>query len=228
MKKIVFSGFIIIFCTISLTGDGLLRFSIAEGSSSGKYIPLITEIYRTMGYNIEILPLPAERGLKEADEGRLDGDLARSSNSLDGYSHLVFTKEPLGFLTLHPWIVRGSNISITSPEDMRNYSIGYVRGLKMAESYCCDHHFTCFCADSISTLANMVRMGRIDIALSACPSMNKELNNWAVKLPLVLDSLKIFHVLHSAHSDLVAPFDRILIEMNSAENINSSSLPPRE
>ncbi len=190
-----------------------LVLACAQESASEALIPLIKAIYEEMQVTVTIRLLPAQRALIMADKGELDGDVGRASGSLGCCGNLIFTAEPISIVELKAWVRGGSSITVKAAADLAAMKVGYVRGLKMAENFCCQEHIEAQTVNNFTLLMQMLSAGRFDVALSAVG--NPSDSGTVIQLPLTLATAKSFHVLHNKHSLLAARFDTVLRKMKA-------------
>lgn len=215
MKRIPALLFVILAVAGLLHGQTTMTLTCAEGSASMALIPLILAVYAELGIEAEVIVMPAERALREVNEGNADGDVGRAGGGLEIYPNLIVNNEPLGSIDLVPWVKKDSAIAVRSVQSLKDYKVAYARGLKLAEGFCTKAGITAEVTSSIETLAKMLEGERFDIALSAFPTSTPALSAVAVPLPLKLATAKSFHVLNKKHSALIPKIDAVLVAMKA-------------
>lgn len=107
-------------------------YSTAEGD--GILEQILTEAFRRIGKDVEFRRLPAERALRDADQGVADGVVARVAGVEGMYSNLVMVpsatipRRDFVAFTLDP------EIEIGRWRDLAPYNVAYVRGWKIIEA----------------------------------------------------------------------------------------------
>lgn len=200
---------------VFLSAQAPLRMVCAEGSASEAFIPLVRAVYADLDMVIEIELMPPERALQETNKGHYCGDVGRADIQIEMYPNLLKTSEPLGTMRLVPWVMPESAFIIQSPEDLKGRTVGYVRGLKMAESFCQAPGIDAVEINSFDALIKMLQAGRIDIILSACPSTCESLKQVALPLPVTLVQHDSFHLLNREYAALGVRFDDALRTMKA-------------
>ena len=189
---------------------------ISEIDGTGRYRDLITAIYTELGYEIEIIFVPAERGLVNVNYGVYDADLVRVCGMVSEYPNLMETTEPIADVYLQVWAKIDSEIIITSPEDLKKCETGLVIGIKSAENLAEDLKIpTIKRVVTMDRLHIMLIENRLDVALvlstSITPAFSKGL--YAVAPELV--PIRGVHILNKKHADLAPKFDAILKAMKA-------------
>lgn len=188
---------------------------VAAPAGTELYFPLIKEIYAEMGYSVAISILPAERALKEADSGKEYGAHVGITLALLGnYPNLVATKESLIDLNVQGWVKKGADMVIRTPDDLKRYRVGLVRGSKAAEAMVAAFKLEGVqTANSGESLAKMLDAGRFDVALMPSVVSSPRLQMVATLAAPQLTSAPVFHVLNKKNAVLVSKFDAVLLVM---------------
>jgi ABC-type amino acid transport substrate-binding protein len=206
---IIISGF------PSLWAETPLQIACAEGSASEAFIPLVRAVYADLGVIMEIHFMPPERAIQAANMGHYCGDVGRADIKIEMYPNLMKTDEPLGSIRLVPWVMPESALTIQSPEDLNGRTVAYVRGLKMAETFCHAAGIDAVAVNSFDALIKMLQAGRVDVVLSACPSTCETLKQVAIPLPVTLVQYDSFHLLNREYAALGNRFDDALRTMKA-------------
>lgn len=122
------------------------------------------QLAERMGITIRIENLSAsERGLRNADNGLVDGDVGRVAGIEKQYPNLISVPVPV---MRYEMVVfsRSVDFNVSSPESIKPYNVGVVRGWKVLEQAA----FGAYSVTPVETAEQMFTMlskGRIDIAL---------------------------------------------------------------
>lgn len=96
---------------------------------------LYTDAFRPLGYRVELVVMPAERALREANAGAVDGDGARvemNEDVLAQYPNPVKVDVPIAAVNLAAFAMTAeSPVSEWSSFSGRNYLVAYPRGSKL-------------------------------------------------------------------------------------------------
>ncbi len=100
-------------------------------------LSVYTEAFKRMGYEFELLSLPAERALVDANSGNYHGDAARvyQLSEIGEYPNLIRLNESICSITISSFSIR-SDIQINSWESLKNkdYIVAIRRGIKYFET----------------------------------------------------------------------------------------------
>ena len=105
---------------------------LSTREENGFYDLILNEAFRRAGVDIEIVRLPAERSLANADQGITDGDFVRIAGLEKVYPNLVRVKEKIDDFEFVAFS-RHVDIATTSWASLKPYSIAIVRGWKILE-----------------------------------------------------------------------------------------------
>lgn len=103
--------------------------SNAEGT--GMLDRILTEAFRRIGIEAEIVYTPTERSLVDVNAGLLDGEINRIEGMEESFPNLVRVPEPN--MIMHFVAFATKDIPINGWESIRNRYIGLVRGWKILE-----------------------------------------------------------------------------------------------
>lgn len=99
---------------------------------SGMCDLILKEAFRRLGLKTDIVQLPAERSLTNANEGITDGDFVRISGLDRIYPNLVMVPEKIMDFEFMAF-TKNLNIQITDWDTLRRYNVAIVRGWKILE-----------------------------------------------------------------------------------------------
>tara|TARA_R110002051_G_scaffold7035_5_gene33050 strand:- start:4105 stop:4680 length:576 start_codon:yes stop_codon:yes gene_type:complete len=123
---------------------------------------LLIELFDRAGYVVKFVDLPPRRALVNANNGLHDGDAARIRSSGEIYPNLrvldpkIIDVDFVG-LYLDP------DVSVKTPVDFADYSVGYIRGWNVAENLF-KAHPNAIAVNHTDSLLRMLNENRIDIA----------------------------------------------------------------
>lgn len=221
MKKILVVILLSIFLSsFSLADTFKLATSLEKGSSDYERINrTLSEIFKRAGnHSIELVPLPPERALTEANKGSLDGDSARAKGGEKGYDNLISSTESITSIDVSAYTV---NPSITSlkKEELKNYTIIYVLGSKAIENGLLP------LADKskinptakLENAFKMLTIKRADLLLSidsmAVDYLKLPENKSIKKITPPLLSIPVHIILNKKHTALIPKIDKVILEM---------------
>lgn len=213
MKNILLCFFILASLVSEISAQPILKISEAEGNNI--FENLITTIYTELGYDIEVISVPAERGLVNVNFGFYDADMARVSGVISEYPNLMETAEPIIEGYLQFWVKNDSKIVITSPKDLDKHKIGLIIGMKRAENYIANIDIEPVKVTTMEQLHLMLMANRIDVALVPSTAITPDFSEGLYAVEPELQLFRGFHILHRKHADLAPRFDAILRDMKA-------------
>lgn len=185
------------------TGDGFLD-------------ELYLEWFDRAGLRAELVPMPAARGLENADAGQLDGDAARIDIDASLFANLHKVPEPLAEVTFSGMFLT-EGITVQEKADFENFRVGYVRGWRIAERLF-GHSSNAMAVRNADILLDMLASDRIDIAfLTVAParSLAAEKNMTPLNRTEFVITHKLYLFLHSRHRDQIPMLTDILRQMKA-------------
>ena len=129
---------------------------------------IVGEAFRRSGLELKLIKLPAERGLRNANEGIEDGDLSRISGLEKLYPNLVRVPEKtfdmsfVGFVSKPE--VNKSEIEIDGWRSLKSHSVGFIKGWKIFEKNIPVGTDIVYAHDA-EQLFTLLEKGRVDIVL---------------------------------------------------------------
>jgi len=126
---------------------------------------LLIEAFKRIGYKMDTVRLPAERGLLSANEGIVDGEVNRIAGMEKTYKNLRRVPEKLRDSDF--CVLSKDESIVNTPEELEKHAVGYVKGWKIYEKMMSgsNHVIT---ADNPPQLFRLLQLNRIDIALYTC------------------------------------------------------------
>ncbi|TGE83221.1 hypothetical protein C7Y70_11040 [Pseudoalteromonas sp. KS88] len=124
------------------------------------YWPLISQVYNSLGFDIEIVSMPSGRGLKELEKGMFQADVARLSYAIDTRESLIKLTPPLGNAILYLLCNKKVTCDIDTAMSEQN-RVFAAKGTKhLTESL--DLKFNFATIENAATLLQMLKIDRID------------------------------------------------------------------
>lgn len=105
---------------------------LSNSEGTGFYDLVLKEAFNRAGHEIEIIQLPAERSLTNANEGITDGDFVRISGLESIYPNLVQVPEKITDFEFVAF-TKHIDIPIKGWESLQPYHVAIVRGWKILE-----------------------------------------------------------------------------------------------
>jgi len=124
---------------------------------------VLREAFGHCGLQLEIVKLPAERALANANAGIEDGDLSRIAGLQAAYPNLVQVPEQAYFIDFMALTLR-SDLRDSRWETLRPLRVGFIRGWKIYEQVLPKGIDATSVGDT-RQLLSLLKSGRIDVAL---------------------------------------------------------------
>ena len=169
------------------------------------------------GIKVEILSLPAERALRDANAGVLDGELARVPGIEKTYSNLLFIPESLMDVEFTVFSIRHESVE-PGWDGLKGHSVAFLNGWKILEKNV-PGSAEITKVNSPSQLFNLLKLNRVDyiiyekwggIALAKSLKID---NVNVLSPPLAVRQLHMY--LHNKHADLAGPLAEVLKQIKS-------------
>lgn len=185
---------------------------------------VIPQIYRKLGIDITITPLPAKRAQLEATSGKSDGEIMRIYNYGEENPTTIRVPTPYYSLETMAFIKKNAGIAITKKEDLAKYRVVKVRGVKHTNNIT-QGLINVSDVDSTEQMMWLVEKGMVDVALTNTIDGLMALSilniDDIVPLDAPLATLDLFHYIHESHKDLVPLVDNIIKEMLASGELAS-------
>ncbi|WP_126465265.1 hypothetical protein [Candidatus Terasakiella magnetica] len=197
---------------VAVMGDDIARHAL----------PILINIYDSIGCSTEFDFLPGRRGILEFNQGRIDGELYRNPIAEQFYSR-AFTRSSKPFVTVEQGIFLNPKYN-----DYTSVPIGYISGIKWHDLFV------------LNTLANTKRLvrfnqksklmdayeqGRIKGFLSSTLSVklyNDEVGfKHAPQLSLAIGTVNLYHYLAKEHATIMEKIDQYVSSHKPFTQLNS-------
>lgn len=123
---------------------------------------IATEAFHRAGFDLQLIKLPAERGLLNTNAGIEDGELTRIEGLEKIYTNLVRVPEKLLDWEFVAFSINRD--STTAWPQIRDSRVGYIRGWKIYEQHLSGAQYLST-ADDAEQLFRLLSLDRIDVAL---------------------------------------------------------------
>ncbi|MEW6415728.1 MAG: transporter substrate-binding domain-containing protein [Pseudomonadota bacterium] len=189
-------------------------FTTADGQG---FLDLVAgEAFRRAGVRLQLVRLPAERGLVNANSGLEDGDLTRIAGLEASYPNLVRVPEKLIDWEFSAFSRQGPRQA--SWDSLRTRSMGHIRGWKIYE-----HKLAAtpaeITAEDANQLFRLLQQGRIEIALferwQGLARIEREQLAGVQVLEPPLARREMYIYLHKRHAALVPKIARALRDIKA-------------
>ena len=174
---------------------------------------ILPEIYRSIGLDIKISSMPANRAEALATSGRVDGEIMRIWSY--GEENPTTVRVPTAYYSLEtmPFVMTKSGIVINTKADLNQYRVAKVRGVKHTNNITqgLDHVFE---SKNTETMFKLLKAGKVDVVLTNTLDgliVLKQMNMKGITpMPEPLKSLPLYHYIHTSKAYLVPLIDKAI------------------
>lgn len=178
---------------------------------------IVREAYRRLGIDVVIKKYPAERAVRLADQGEVDGEVQRIGGLSEKYPNLIQVRPAINFLEATVFS-KTKEFDVQGWESLTPYRIGIIRGIKFAEQN--TQGMTVARAGGYEVLFRLLDRGRVDVAVS--PRVNgryhvKRMGIIGVQpLEPRIAVFDLYHYLNRKHADLVPRISAMFSRMRAS------------
>jgi polar amino acid transport system substrate-binding protein len=180
---------------------------------------LMVKVYATLGYKVQIQPLPSRRALVQANAGDYDGELYRVLAISDEFPNLLPVPTSLGVMQYQAFAMRP--IPLDGWASLSGFRLGSEMGIKHVEYNTVSMKVSY--ATKPEQLFRMLKAGRIDVVVIEMSTARKAFDTLILEGELldgiqmigVVDEVEVHTFLHRKHAALVPRVDRVLRELAS-------------
>lgn len=189
---------------------------------NGYFDLLLKEAFSRLDINITIENRPAERSLKDANNGVTDGDFFRVSEIGLSYPNLLIVPEPLYEMEFVAFSKMKNLTLPNSWSSLSDYNTGYVIGWKIIEENIGDMYGNS-AVGSQEILFKLLDANRIEVAIYSRHFGRELINKFALKniymahQPLAVKPMYLF--LHKRHGAIIPQLTNILKEMKTESHL---------
>lgn len=219
MQNIVFAFVIAIICSTQTASSAAAQILVLNDTEAppltnddktGFFDIIVGEAFKRCGLELQLVKLPAERGLKNANAGIEDGEISRISGMEEFYPNLVPVPEKIfdmNFVAFaHKPGATTAEIKIDDWQSLKPYIVGFIKGWKIFERNVPAGTNIVYAHDT-EQLFTLLEKRRIDIALySRLVGLNivhrRQMDGVTSLLP-PLATRELFTYLHNSHEDVV-------------------------
>lgn len=213
MNKFVVFLSIIIFSTSTLWSADYTFVSIDKLIEQEVGRLIIPEVYKKLGMEVEITPLPGRRAQQEATTGKKDGEIMRIWTYGENNPTMIRVPVPYYSLETMAFVKKGSGIKINSKEDLTKYKVVKVRGVKHTDNITKGIEGV-HTINNSEQLMKFLEADRAEVALTntvdGLLTLKKLGITDIVPMDKPLKKLELFHYIHEKHRDLVMKVDKVL------------------
>ena len=188
---------------------------VADGGRPGFAQSVVEAAFGRLDIDIEVVSMPMERSLVNADAGIEDGDLIHGPGAEATYPNLVRVPEKVMDFEIVGYAVR-PEVQARSWSELERYSVAYLTGWKTVERNLKQVRDVTAARD-MEQLVQLLANGRADVVVvSRWQGLQRPARSAGLtvrRLEPPLGTIPLFTHLHRRHRDLVAPLAAALVEL---------------
>jgi hypothetical protein len=179
---------------------------------------VLTQIYKNIGINITVSPLPGKRAQCSANSGIKDGEIMRIWTYGEENLNTIRVPTPYYYLETMPFVLKNSDILIEQQQDLAKYRLTKIRGVKHT------NNITKGLSDiyemsSTEEMFKLLLSEKIDVALTNTLDGNLALKRFGLSniIPMnkPLTRLTLYHYIHKSNKELVPLIDEEIQRMKN-------------
>ena len=220
MKKICLGLilFLFLFFSSGSSARTILTFTTGDDQSHGRAKAMnavLTECFNRIGIRLNIMPMPSERSLINANSGIEDGNFLRTDTLSYAFPNLVIVPERLSVNRVVAFS-KNEKIEINGWKSLFQYHVAYVNGWKNCERELKDHNAKTTVKNEY-LLFTLLENNRADVGIFGLTTGTEVLNKLgytsikAIEPPIVTNDLFLY--VHKKHAALIPKIVKTLQSM---------------
>ncbi len=199
----------------SLHAQEKLTFTSILNSSSAKISEqVIREAYRRLGYDINVVWVPARRALEMANDGQVDGELHRILGIDKRWVNLMRVPNRVNVLEATAF-TKSLEFKVAGWNSLKPYSVGVRRGIQFSNAN--TQGMSRQVVNTVQGLFEILQYDRIEVVVTSLInglSELKEIKHSSIKLlKPAIEVYPLYHYLHKKHQDMVPKVNGVLEQM---------------
>lgn len=184
---------------------------------------ILPQIYQSIGINIQITSMPADKAEAIANRGLADGEIMRIWTYGEENPKSIRVPTPYYYLETMPFVLKDSGIVIRSKADLSQYRIAKVRGVKHTNNITEGLPFV-FESHSTENIFKLLRAGKVDVAITNTLDGLIVINNMAVNDIIPMDSplktLPLYHYIYQSKAAVVSQVDNAIKQLQKTGQLD--------
>ena len=215
IKFLIFMVMVYLAGAPSLHAQEKLIFTTILNSSSAKISEqVIREAYRRLGFDIEVIWVPARRALEMSNDGQVDGELHPIFGIDKRWSNLIRVPNQVNELEATAF-TKGIEFKVAGWNSFSSYSVGVRRGIQFSNAN--TQGMSRQIVNTVQGLFEILQYDRVEgIVTSLINGLIelKGIKHSSIKpLKPAIEVYPLYHYLHIKHQALVPKVNGILEEM---------------
>ncbi len=223
IKFLVYFVVVYLAGTSSLHAQETLIFSTIVNSNSAKISEqVIREAYRRLGFDIEIVAMPARRALEVSNDGEVDGELHRIYGLDKRWQNLVRVPNKVNVLEATVFTKR-VKFDVAGWNSIKPYVVGVRRGIQFSNRN--TDGMSRQIVNSIQSLFEILKFDRVEVIVTSLVNGLSELKEAKISMirPLSppIEIYPLYHYLHKKNVHLLKPLTEVLRVMQQNGEIET-------
>jgi polar amino acid transport system substrate-binding protein len=184
---------------------------------------VLPQIYKNIGIDITITPLPAPRAQLLANTGKSDGEIMRIWTYGEENNQMIRVPTPYYYLETMPFSLATRQLDIHDKDDLKQYKLAKIRGVKHTNNITkgLAHVYK---VNNTENMFKILQKGIVDVALTNTLDgklMLKRLGYHNI-IPAVkpLAVLPLYHYVHLKHKKLVPLINQEILRLQKNGELN--------
>ena len=201
----------------TLTLNSALGAPLTNGDQLGFIDMVAAEAFRRSGLKLSLIRLPPERGLKNANAGIDDGELARVGGMEKIYPNLLPVPEKMMDIDFIAFTNK-DDVLVNGWDSLKEYSVGFIKGWKIYEKNVPEETLVLH-ANNAQQLFTLLEKGRVDAVLFTRLRglkiiLKRQMTSSRVS-GSALATKEMFMYLHKSHKDKIPRIASALADIKS-------------
>jgi len=188
-------------------------------------IDMLRRAFNYAGYHLQLVPLPAQRGLRNAAAGELDGEFLRRREDMAAYSSLLAIDEPLRHVELWVWMLADSQCPNTQ-QDLHKFTMATVLSYGFIKTIPASSGSKKFQTNSVVSSLRVLQAGRVDYVMFDKRGMAHYKDTLGLDVKTCfeqpLSSINYFSFMHSKHRDKLPALTVALHRVKNEQSTNNN------
>lgn len=191
----------------------------------------LKKAYAQLNYDVGFITYPSKRALREANVGRVDGEMLRATGAELDYPNLI--RIPVPICAIESVLIANKAIEISSLADLKKYRIGITTGYVDQEKIVKEHQLNVTRGSRDDILESLLVLDRVEIIFStrekAQKLIPKYLNQENINLSVVKAPKRyvyLYHYVHKKHQPLVMKLTDVLKELVAKGELDIEDIEP--
>lgn len=184
---------------------------------------ILAEIYDRAGIGFNVSRLPGRRAVIETTQGRVDGEIMRIWSYGEEHSEVIRIPTAYYFLETMAFYKQGSDVEVSSVEDLTKYPVLKIRGVKHTNIVTAGLTDV-YDYDDTQSMLKALNKQRSNVVLTNRGDGLFAIEKYGIqgidfsKYPLF--SFPLYHYVHKKNVHLVDKIDRVIAEMKETGELD--------